>query len=1105
MDDEIEIDLEWYNELVRRCSIQACARENIEVARTKNPDDNEKELRALDSALKKTTSFMKKIKTLNAASISGIIQEMSKLNLSKFVEEMASAIIEAKLKIADIENVVVLCQQIEMRYPNFSEILIGEFKKVLPLKKADTITNSAKLRVDVLLLAELVVCGFFMKKDGLQILGGVLTYIVQTDKTEFVNVGLLNSICRNVGWQIAGICPLPSGQETMNVQKKDLPSSTALTEEQKTSIRNLLMGYYEALYNKTEKACTARNKSLKKVKKQERTRGDAAESERNALNQAQTEFDHCRKLVGELSCALGVALKEFNEEASDDEEDEAANVEMGRALAEGEVHLWQDDETRAFYENILDLRETVPKSLYEESEKRTIESGPMQKNIDDIDMDNLNEQQSVDLSARARSFKEGEQSFEEHRDLFAISDEKEKVTNNWQSFMLDLNHCVSKYSADKAAIFFVSSLNTKSNRKKLVNLMVNPPQSRLDLLPFYARLVATLEAVMPDVTIEVVNNILAKFKEYMQDNGNARIQDKLSCVMMIAELMKFGLISRAEGLSCLRQLVYDLRGHCVDMTATMLESGGFYLYRHTDSHAKMKRLLEVVKAKRDRMKDNRYIMLIDNAYFACLPPEDSAQERARMQNNRENTPMKMFIRHIILDINSLNVDDCLKGLRKLDWADPEIRNYTLKYLSSPWLLPVENLQHLASAVTGLSNLSLFKWVGVAVTDAILEMIRLSLELPGVFNQWSQAAIIYLGELYNFSFCDEELLVKVMYQIITFPENEATDWRNLHRVRLVCSLLKVSGEYLKKERKLQIKYFLIYFYRYYYMKKEQWDAEIAKLMEVGAIEECGSVLTKFPFEVETAFIEVSKLFRTRSRLPQNLADATKMVEDIEARYKDMANLDQSESDRQPIRRESDDLDAILEEEEDEEEPEAQDSDDMVCDFGDDQKLRYHIEKEREASKEEDEEFQRELDRLLSDSYRTPVVQNINAVDISLPASIKTRFERTIKFADEEGDSNPTTSVISLAHSKETRDGDDEPPRVQKVVLMTRGKKNKPQLKTIAMEDPELRKRWELERKREAMERENNKMITLGHQRRIENEEQKALEAQMNRMKIKKYHH
>lgn len=46
--------------------------------------------------------------------------------------------------------------------------------------------------------------------------------------------------------------------------------------------------------------------------------------------------------------------------------------------------------------------------------------------------------------------------------------------------------------------------------------------------------------------------------------------------------VKFGVIPRAEALSCLRQLVYDFRGHSIDMVCAMIETAGFYLYRYFD-------------------------------------------------------------------------------------------------------------------------------------------------------------------------------------------------------------------------------------------------------------------------------------------------------------------------------------------------------------------------------------------------------------------------------------------------------------------------------------------------------------------------------------------
>lgn len=84
-----KVETSWLEELKKRVKYQETSRlQMVEIRETLL--DNEKELRSLDSTLKKTTSFMKKVKLLSAATVPQLIEELSKLNLSKFVEEMAS-------------------------------------------------------------------------------------------------------------------------------------------------------------------------------------------------------------------------------------------------------------------------------------------------------------------------------------------------------------------------------------------------------------------------------------------------------------------------------------------------------------------------------------------------------------------------------------------------------------------------------------------------------------------------------------------------------------------------------------------------------------------------------------------------------------------------------------------------------------------------------------------------------------------------------------------------------------------------------------------------------------------------------------------------------
>lgn len=149
---------------------------------------------------------------------------------------------------------------------------------------------------------------------------------------------------------------------------------------------------------------------------------------------------------------------------------------MGRRLAEGDVQLWSDDETKAFYEDLIDLRQMVPKDLYKDSEQRTLEKAEMAENMEDVDVENVNEGGAMD-GKLSRMDSEKEPSPDEHLQTLlrdAVDNSEERGISKWASFQLDLDHLVSKYSTDQAAVFFVSNLNNKVRYKfwKILKLPV---------------------------------------------------------------------------------------------------------------------------------------------------------------------------------------------------------------------------------------------------------------------------------------------------------------------------------------------------------------------------------------------------------------------------------------------------------------------------------------------------------------------------------------------------------------------------------------------------------------------------------------------------------
>ena len=89
----------------------------------------------LDSSIKKNTAFVRKLKNFTEAQKEGILKDINTLNLTKYISEVANAIVEAKLKMTDISSIIQVCVVLHEKYTDFSPQLLEAWQKVLSLKK----------------------------------------------------------------------------------------------------------------------------------------------------------------------------------------------------------------------------------------------------------------------------------------------------------------------------------------------------------------------------------------------------------------------------------------------------------------------------------------------------------------------------------------------------------------------------------------------------------------------------------------------------------------------------------------------------------------------------------------------------------------------------------------------------------------------------------------------------------------------------------------------------------------------------------------------------------------------------------------------------------
>lgn len=161
----------------------------------------------LDSSLKKNTAFVKKLKQFTTAQLDSLLKDMSSLNLTKYISEVSSALSEAKIKLTDVNAVIMLSSELHKVYADFSNAFFENWQKILSLKPGEKVQNPSKLRVDLKFFAELVSAGIFSNKQGLPMLGSILMSLIAQDKEDFNNLSIVLSFCRHCGEEYAGLVP----------------------------------------------------------------------------------------------------------------------------------------------------------------------------------------------------------------------------------------------------------------------------------------------------------------------------------------------------------------------------------------------------------------------------------------------------------------------------------------------------------------------------------------------------------------------------------------------------------------------------------------------------------------------------------------------------------------------------------------------------------------------------------------------------------------------------------------------------------------------------------------------------------------------------------
>lgn len=934
--------------------------ENRRRLRELNSQDNirypsETTLNKLDSSIKKNSAFVKKLKVFTESQKEQILQEIDRLNLSKFISEVASSIIEAKLKLSDIPAVIEICCKLNRNYREFSKQLLEQYVKYFPairkknhdyptliqssfgqtsLPTSSSIGSSSlqtsnlvnksqisknqienssinllKIRVDLRLFAELVVSGIFPLKDSFSVLMNLLYYLMVFDKNSHQNSNAILTFCKGCGDELHGLVPKKI-QTLTKKYNKQLPTSDLIPVRRQEVLKTYILDYYKSLVKYLNSLHEELSELSNKNRKYGKSRKELAKDSRELFVVKHSECLKVHNILQQFAELLGEDeptfpdLDSLKDESKENEGNSEATLDARCASINRAPSIWDDEGTRSFYEDLLDLKTLFPnltvRIATEKKKPETSATNVKEKSSNEIESNNVLEKEDKGCNSRdSTPTKEEDGVDEPDKPLSSSSSEEsfhinetaspqsaplvmsQTVTNRVQpdQYFIKLSNCVNRDMIDNAAADFIRFFNTKFGRKKLVKTLFNVQRTRLDLLPFFARLTATIYRYVPSVGNELVSLLKQDFRNLFKKKDQINIESKVKNVRFIGELVKFNLYSKEEALACLKMLLSDFTHHHIEMTCNLLETCGRLLYKNPESHHQLRLLLEQMMRKKLLLSiDSKYVTMIENAYYFTNPPEVT-------RHVVEEPPVHIYVRYLLCEcLNRSTIDKVLQKIKKINWEDKTLAKFVINCMIEAYNLKFYNIRYLAALLAALNKDN--HWISVAVIDGVVEDILLMMELNEIqFNQRRIPMIRYFGELFNYRLSDSSLVFKILYSLITYgvyyPEPVQTLTQiqmshldapdNLFRIKLVCDLLETCGQHLNSgQDKKKLDCYLLFFQRYYWCKKHIYMLHPYCMAKSG---------NQFPATIEYLYNDAIYSLRPTFQMAPSYAQAIQSVQNF----------------------------------------------------------------------------------------------------------------------------------------------------------------------------------------------------------------------------------
>jgi regulator of nonsense transcripts 2 len=1063
-----------------------------------NPTDLFTTSKSLDSALKKNTAFIKRLRTgISASALSTFIADIRTLSLHKYLSEIISACYEGLCKLkspgeiaAGVEVVSALHQRFGpweftrqigwllgrgLSTPDKAQLkalsqeirereekdrlsrhrvllrVVTELWLVNVLKTLDDVERPEDLGAkgkeggvgigskpqDAPLKAKTPASGAKdQDKQAEPFPLEVLKELLGHDR-DHTNLPLAVLFVKSFSWDIVGAKLAEDGRKTVEADgatssgadapttettevsvEADLPLTPEKTQQR---FRNILSRYLEDV-----KAHLVRDQRA--LAQQNRRNAEAYVKSGEIFEDRQANFEKQSKVLEKLVANTQVLCEALGTEMPDIAEKETSDTSASggiglvkttdylRGQGEG-AGIWEDEEERRFYENLVDMKGKVPAMLLEDGKKKKNEAEEAGKKKSDGELADSTAEPSDDNPAT-----------ETDDQSTAIA--SKTVGAQVDSLLAKLPELQTKDQVDQFALDFCW-VNSKASRNRLVKAVSDIPKGRIDLLPLYSRLVATLGQYLPDIPQGITTYLDEEFRSLQRRKSKEFLgQVRMANVRYLAELTKFGVVPEHIIFHCFKVSLDEFSRMNVEIIGHLLENCGRYLLRNPDTSPRMASFLETLSRKKTvQHLAQQERMVIENAiYYVDPPPRPAIQQK-------ERTPMEQYIRRLIyLDMNKRNYTKVLKSIRKLHWEEQEVVEILERVFSKPVKVKYGSIHLLAILVSALYRYHQDFVIGIV--DNVLEQVTLGLEQNDFkFNQKRIAEIKYLGELYNYKMIDSPVIFDTLYRIITFGHEGGTPVPgrismldlpdDYFRLRLACTLLDTCGHCFDRgSAKKKLDFFLAFF-QYYLFTKDPLPMDVDFLVQ----DTYHSIRPQWKLATEAE--EATRIFSEAVAQNYNVQDSERPVEaeeeDVESSSSDEdleedaneIDEDQESSDEAEVRPPTLLYDSHFSNMSKASGPNPEANDESESEYEDEDEQIVVTRQEEERDPVTEAEFDREFEKMMAESMDSRRFERKTVFDIPLPMKRPPRENMPSDSSPEPAPVEPvppTTMAFSLMTKK-----------------------------------------------------------------------------------------